>query len=448
MKRLLVLFFAYVTLAGVARSEPQYDDYGRRDAPRGSFGVFYSSLASSGEWIDFNFGYAWRPYRVSHGWRPYLYGRWVWSDYGWYWVSDEPFGWATYHYGRWYYDDYYGWIWTPGDVWAPAWVEWRYDDEYLGWAPLPPYANFDVSVGVTFREHWVAPYNYWNFVPCRYFVGTRVVDYVQPVERTRRIFGNTRSVLGIRFDNDRVINGGIDVGFVERRANMRVDKVDVIAGDRGDGERFVREGNRQRVEVFRPRLDAQIRGNESRPLNARRAEHPITFDGAGDHRSEGTFTRPDRSPDPRRDTRIQEHPPIERAPSPDRRVETARPQERRVEPRRDTRIQERPPIERAPSPDGRVETARPQERRVDPRRDTRIQERGQIERAPAPGRRVESPRPPDRRISREQQVPPGFQEKRMPAVRPAPGERGNARREAPRERAREKRDEPPRGRRQ
>jgi len=26
----------------------------------------------------------------------------------------------------------------PDDVWGPAWVEWRYDDEYIGWAPLRP----------------------------------------------------------------------------------------------------------------------------------------------------------------------------------------------------------------------------------------------------------------------------------------------------------------------
>ena len=111
MKRLLVLFFALATLAGVARSEPPFDGFGRREGFRGKFGIFYSSLSRRGEWIDFNSGYAWRPFGVSHGWRPYLYGRWVWSDYGWYWVSDESFGWATYHYGRWYYDDYYGWIW-------------------------------------------------------------------------------------------------------------------------------------------------------------------------------------------------------------------------------------------------------------------------------------------------------------------------------------------------
>jgi hypothetical protein len=41
-------------------------------------------------------------------------GHWVWTDdYGWLWVSDEPYGWATHHYGRRYEDPIYGWAWVP-----------------------------------------------------------------------------------------------------------------------------------------------------------------------------------------------------------------------------------------------------------------------------------------------------------------------------------------------
>jgi hypothetical protein len=106
-----------------------------------SFGVFYSSLTPYGEWISIGADvYGWRPHHVAAGWRPYTVGRWIWTDDGWYWASDEPWGWAAYHYGRWHYDDYYGWIWIPGYDWAPAWVEWRYGGDYVGWAPLGPYA--------------------------------------------------------------------------------------------------------------------------------------------------------------------------------------------------------------------------------------------------------------------------------------------------------------------
>lgn len=221
----------------------------------GRAGIFYSSLQPYGDWIEMDLGYAWRPAHVALQWRPYLNGRWMWTDYGWYWVSDEPFGWATYHYGRWHYDDYYGWVWFPDNVWGPSWVEWRYDTDYIGWAPLPPQARFSIHVGITFTSRWVAPVHYWSFVPCGNFTAGRVHDYVQPIERTRRIYGNTRAVVGIRHERDKIVNNGLDVSFVEQRSQKRIHRVEVVARDRAEGDRIVRNNNRERIEVYRPRLD-------------------------------------------------------------------------------------------------------------------------------------------------------------------------------------------------
>ena len=76
---------------------------------------------------------------VDRDWRPYSQGYWSYTDdYGWYWVSDEPFAWAVFHYGRWTYDEDDGWIWIPDTEWGPAWVTWRWSDDYVGWAPLGP----------------------------------------------------------------------------------------------------------------------------------------------------------------------------------------------------------------------------------------------------------------------------------------------------------------------
>jgi hypothetical protein len=63
-------------------------------------------------------------------------------------MSEEPFGWATFHYGRWTRLRNIGWIWVPGDEWAPAWVSWRKSNDYIGWAPLPPEARFDRRRGI------------------------------------------------------------------------------------------------------------------------------------------------------------------------------------------------------------------------------------------------------------------------------------------------------------
>jgi hypothetical protein len=104
---------------------------------------FDAPLSACGSWVEVgSYGRCWRPDGVVVGWRPYCNGYWVWTDYGWYWVSDEPWAWACYHYGFWVYDSIYGWIWVPGRDWAPAWVCWRFGGGYIGWAPMPPPGRF------------------------------------------------------------------------------------------------------------------------------------------------------------------------------------------------------------------------------------------------------------------------------------------------------------------
>ncbi len=108
---------------------PTFEDF-RNDA----------ELSWNGEWIDTpEYGTVWQPQHVSDDWQPYLYGRWVWTDAGWAWASDEPFGWAVYHYGQWAFSPAVGWLWIPGSVWAPAWVSWRWTDGYAAWCPLGPH---------------------------------------------------------------------------------------------------------------------------------------------------------------------------------------------------------------------------------------------------------------------------------------------------------------------
>src|SRR5207237_1027165 len=107
---------------------PSYDDF-RNDA----------ELSWNGEWIQTpEYGTVWRPRRVRDDWQPYVYGRWVWTEAGWAWASDEPFGWAVYHYGRWAWSPAAGWMWVPGRIWAPAWGTWRWTDGYAAWWPIRP----------------------------------------------------------------------------------------------------------------------------------------------------------------------------------------------------------------------------------------------------------------------------------------------------------------------
>lgn len=159
------------------------------DLIRVNINNFYSELSFHGEWIQYeNNVKVWRPLGVNLNWRPYYYGSWVWTDDGWYWDSDEDFGWAVYHYGRWQYDDFYGWVWFPGKVWAPAWVEWRYNNDYLGWAPLPRHASFDVAIGIHFSNNWITSHQHWNFVKYNRFFHKNVHAYVVKNSNNFRIF--------------------------------------------------------------------------------------------------------------------------------------------------------------------------------------------------------------------------------------------------------------------
>lgn len=135
---------------------------------------FHAPLAPHGAWVEVDsYGRCWRPSGVATGWQPYSHGHWVWTDLGWYWVSDEPWGWACYHYGHWAHHHRHGWIWRPGTEWAPAWVSWRVGGGYVGWAPLPPRVGLFVSV------------------PAAPFVFVQAARFHEPVRPATVIVNNT-----------------------------------------------------------------------------------------------------------------------------------------------------------------------------------------------------------------------------------------------------------------
>lgn len=278
MKRLLIVFGFLASLPLADLRETSLSAHAQSVAMGvrfGHAGFFYSSLRPYGEWIELESGfYGWRPVRVRAGWRPYMNGRWAWTDHGWYWMSYEPFGWAVFHYGRWYHDEYYGWIWIPDDVWGPAWVEWRSNDDYIGWAPLPPYASFSISIGIRFTTRWYAPSNYWCFVRYGHFSATRLDGYVVDDYQTRRLIRTTRGAVRYEVDRERVINRGIDRETIERRGNTRIVRTE-ISETRNREERIVQDGTRERIEVFRPsRTD--LERTEGR-IEARRLERRSTL---------------------------------------------------------------------------------------------------------------------------------------------------------------------------
>lgn len=105
--------------------------------------VFYFAQKYSsqhGEWVWNNlYGYVWRPHYNDHypwgGWRPYLYGQWRELNGQLFWVPQESWGWVPYHLGLWTWDSKLGWLWIPGDAFAPAWATWDFFYGYYCWRP-------------------------------------------------------------------------------------------------------------------------------------------------------------------------------------------------------------------------------------------------------------------------------------------------------------------------
>ncbi|MEO0017982.1 MAG: hypothetical protein RLZZ522_1265, partial [Verrucomicrobiota bacterium] len=168
--------------------------------PVGDYGMFYDSLAAYGSWFQApSYGYVWQPAVCrSPGWRPYYDGRWVCSDSGWTWLSNEPFGWATYHYGRWAQLRGRGWVWVPGDQWAPAWVCWRENGSHIGWAPLPPetLAYRDCHWDNTVETRFGISAGWFNFVSVSHFSGP-IRSHCLPLAQNADYYRHTLNITNL-----------------------------------------------------------------------------------------------------------------------------------------------------------------------------------------------------------------------------------------------------------
>jgi hypothetical protein len=252
MKRLIIILFFTVLFAASGISFAQDDGNNPPPDPNNppetvnnapddntvAEGDFYAPLAPYGNWITLDNGVnVWHPVNVRPNWAPYKIGQWVWTDAGWYWNSPEPFGYIVYHYGRWYNDEFYGWIWVPDHVWAPAWVEWRYNDRYIGWAPLAPYAAFSVNAGITFSRTYETPMAYWHFVGYNRMCDPYVYRYYVPDRARYEIYSGTTYRTNYGYSNGRVIDRGVDVDYIRQRGGGSIVelRIQIVNDSRNSG---------------------------------------------------------------------------------------------------------------------------------------------------------------------------------------------------------------------
>ena len=300
-----------------------------------SFDTFDAPLAAHGEWVVVgSYGRVWRPHHVDSGWRPYFEGHWAWTDEGYLWVSDEPWAWATYHYGRWSYEPGWGWVWVPGYEWAPAWVEWRYSEGAVGWAPLFP----TTVVGRSGR------YEHWTFVPTRSFVGVHVAVVAYSKVQTREQWGHSQ--VAPTYHRAAVASGQPTVAvafgpprvYVERhvgRPLVAVTPISVSSAAEASRHRGAAVVFRPPTSVARPRTEPRPAATSTTPVEPAHV-HPVR-------------------PAPER---------AEPARSAPARIEPARPAPERAEPARPTPARAEPA---RPSPT-RVEPSLPAPARAEPTR--------------------------------------------------------------------------------
>ena len=233
-RRLLLSLLASLVLAGAGTNLPVIPGAVTPACAQVS-AEFQEALEPYGHWERHaRWGEVWVADDLPPDWRPYEYGHWVYTDeWGWYWISDpeeEDWGWVVYHYGRWARDGQFGWFWIPGDEWGPAWVDWRYGDDYVGWAPLPPDEMID--------EYDEQP-DYWVFVSPQYITAARPRSYFVPRNRHDSIFHRSHVInRTLRFDRRRAaVNPGISPAFVARatRRPLPTYRVSphVLAGTQG-----------------------------------------------------------------------------------------------------------------------------------------------------------------------------------------------------------------------
>ena len=237
-----------------------------------SVDFFHENLEPYGDWREVgDYGYCWQPRNVDENWGPYREGHWLYTDAGWTWDSEEPYSWAVYHYGRWARLDRVGWVWVPGTEWGPAWVSWRHSPQHVGWAPLPPDAEFNRSVGFSSRvdaDYDIGPANY-RFVEVRNFGAPQLRTVIVEPRQNITIIRETTNITRITYVNNLVYNEGPRYDVISRESAQPIRRLRLERRGSLDGG-----PGRERDEQMRARVDGDSFRVLALPFDSRPATAP------------------------------------------------------------------------------------------------------------------------------------------------------------------------------
>ena len=239
------------------------------DSPPVGNNHYYGALDPYGDWFyDSSNGWVWRPTVavVDTSWRPYRQGgRWIYSDVGWYWHSYYSWGWAPFHYGRWHRSSLHGWYWVPGYTWSPAWVMWRSNSLYCGWAPLPPGCGYVHGIGYTWGGTHVGfsfgfglGHGWFTYCDYAHLRHRRLHRHRVPDNRVAIVHNETTVVNNyVTENNTTIVNAGIPPGVVAEKTREPVQKMRIRELDL-EVESIARVGqidsNQKTMAVYRPKM--------------------------------------------------------------------------------------------------------------------------------------------------------------------------------------------------
>jgi hypothetical protein len=201
-----------------------------------------ADLKANGEWVEFGGKQCWHPVGIAAGWRPYGEGYWVETEAGLAWNSEEAWAAITYHYGNWVNAPELGWVWTPGTVWAPAWVAWRHGEGFTGWAPLPPVVGLQVTDSVVLGIQPAA----FCFVENRFVADRYVYNHVVSVERNTTIISHTTNITHYnvtRVNGRTVVNNHATLAHVNRATGQHFQHMKTqVAHNAAEARQISRKG--------------------------------------------------------------------------------------------------------------------------------------------------------------------------------------------------------------
>src|SRR5207248_1691838 len=153
-----------------------------------------------------------------------------------------------------------GWVWAPDRVWGPAWVSWRVAGDRCGWAPLPPFAVFDVHSGWRYRgasvsltfDFGLRP-DHFTFVAFHDFGERDVWRHRLPRSEVTRVYNNTTIINNYTVNRNTIVNHGVSFDRVSAESHARIQRAsvrDVPADRRPDRTPTRRDSDRSGV-VYR-----------------------------------------------------------------------------------------------------------------------------------------------------------------------------------------------------